>query len=267
MPVVPALSYLGVSARHAAGPEVVHSVSASVEPGQLVALVGPNGAGKSTLLHAPLGGGVRTRGEIRLCGRVLGAAAKPALARWRARHLAFMPQAGGVRFGFQVAEVIAMGRHPHNDAHRPPGQNAIETAVAACGIRPLLALPFLKLSGGQQRRVLLARTLAQASGGAVLVADEPTAGMDPGHADSAMAVLRAAADDGLAVVATLHDLTAAWRYADRVWLVHGGRLVADGTPAEVLRHEVLQPVYGVGFDRHAGAAPAGARRGGGLSTI
>ena len=124
----------------------------------------------------------------------------------------------------------------------------------------------MNLSGGQQRRVLLARALAQADGGAVLLADEPTAGVDPGRADAAMGALRAAADGGLAVVATLHDLTEAWRWADRVWLLAGGRVLADGSPEEVLTDARLRPVYATGFQRIPGAPVAGSLRGGAVVT-
>ena len=245
---------------------VVGPVDALASRGELVALVGPNGAGKSTLLRATLRGEVRVGGSVGLCGRALEAGGGGSAARWWARRLAWVPQAGGARFGFRVREVLAMGRHPHGDAGRASGRAAVASAVDRCGVEPLLGLPFAGLSGGQQRRVLLARALAQADGGAVLLADEPTAGMDPGRADAAMRTLRAAADGGLAVVATLHDLSEAWRWADRVWLLAGGRLLADASPEEVLTDATLRPVYGAGFQRIAGAPVAGALRGGAVVT-
>ena len=258
-----------MTGRYGSGPVVVGPVDAEAGRGELVALVGPNGAGKSTLLRSALGGEVRLGGSVGLCGRVFSGGARgggAAEARWRARRLAWVPQAGSVRFGFSVAEVLAMGRHPHADAGRPVGRAAIASAVERCGVGPLLRLPFVSLSGGQQRRVLLARALAQADGGAVLLADEPTAGMDPGRADAAMRTLRAAADGGLAVVATLHDLTEAWRWADRVWLLAGGRLLADAPPEEVLTDAGLRPVYRAGFERISGTPVAGALRGGAVVT-
>ena len=263
-----ALAFERVTGGYGRGPAAVGPLDAAVRGGELVALVGPNGAGKSTLLRAALGGEVRVGGAVRLAGRVLaGDPPRPRTpAGWRARRLAWVPQAGGVRFGFSAGEVLAMARHAHGDAGRPAGREAVERAAERCGVEGLLGRPFASLSGGQQRRVLLARGLAQADGGAVLLADEPTAGMDPGRSGAAMAELRRAAQRGLAVVVTAHDLTEAWRYADRVWLLDHGRLVADGPPAEVLDDERLRGVYGVGFEAVAGEAVPGAARGGAVLT-
>ncbi len=262
-----ALAFAGLCGGYGRGLRVLGPIDAELWAGELVALVGPNGAGKSTLLKAAVGGSVRVSGRVRLCGReVAGPARSASDARWRARRLAYVPQAGGVRFGFAVAEVLAMARYPHGDAGGPAGRAAVASAVDRCDLGPLLGKPFPSLSGGQQRRVLLGRGLAQADGGAVLLADEPTAGVDPGRADDAIATLRAAAAGGLAVLVTVHDLTAAWRYADRVFLMDAGRLRAAGPPEEVLDTARLQAVYRTGFHRLPGEAAAGAARGGAVLT-
>ncbi|BAM04484.1 ABC transporter ATP-binding protein [Phycisphaera mikurensis] len=263
------LCWEALTAGYGGGPPVLGPVWGAARPGELVALLGPNGAGKTTLLRSALGQEVRYRGAIHLLGRRLGGAGGGVgtrEARWRAQRLAYVPQAGGVRFGFTVAEVLAMARHAHGDAGGASGRSAIAAAAERCGVAGLMDRPHAALSGGQQRRVLLARGMAQADGGAVLLADEPTAGMDPAQAEAAMATLRAAATGGLAVVATLHDLTAAWRYADAVWLLAGGRLVARGTPEEVIQDAVLRPVYGTAFERAPGRPPPGAARGGAVFT-
>ena len=264
-PDSPLLRYEEVTAGYAGNQAVVGPIDAEARAGELVALVGPNGAGKSTLLRAAIGGEVWARGEIQLCGRPVSGNSVSDQRR-RATRLAWVPQAGGVRFGYTVAEVLAMARHPHGDAGRGSGRAAVSSAVDRCDLSSLLDRPFPQLSGGQQRRVLVGRALVQASGGAVVLADEPTAGVDPGHADATLAILRKLAAEGFAVVVTLHDLTAAWRYADRVWLLDRGLLSAAGTPEEVLQDRLLRPVYGTGFERVAGTGLAGAARGGAVLT-
>ncbi len=237
----------GLSVRYPHAGEVVRDVSGTLSAGTLTAWVGPNAAGKSTLLRACLGLVSPSAGRVLLRGE----AVDKALPAWRARRSAYVPQHGGVRFAFTVRDVVAMGRHGRGDAR------AIDEAIGRCGLLGLEDRAFSELSGGQQRLALVARAYAQSRGfvehgGGVLLADEPTAGLDLDHAERVMGLLRSAADEGLAVGVVLHDVNHAARFADRVWVMQGGGVVANGSPSEVLVPAVLEPVYGVKLLRLAG---------------
>jgi iron complex transport system ATP-binding protein len=191
-----------------AGRTVLHDVRFQAGAGELVAVVGPNGAGKSTLLRA-------------LAGLLPGGRPDPVRVAW-------LPQGARCAWGMTVAEVVALGRVPHGDA----GAEAVEEAIAACGLSALRGERIDRLSGGQQRRAMLARVLAGAS--SVLLLDEPAADLDPAAAHEVMALLRARAEGGACVVAVLHDIGLALHHATRMAVVDGGRIVADGVPADVL---------------------------------
>jgi iron complex transport system ATP-binding protein len=191
-----------------AGRPVLHAVRFAAGAGELVAVVGPNGAGKSTLLRG-------------LAGLLPGGRPDPVRVAW-------LPQGARCAWGMTVAEVVALGRVPHGDAD----DGAVEAAIAACGLSSLRHERIDRLSGGQQRRAMLARVLAGQP--AVLLLDEPVADLDPAAAHEVMALLRARAASGACVVAVLHDIGLALHHATRMVVVQGGRIVADGVPAEVL---------------------------------
>jgi len=195
------------------GRTVLHGDPFRAGAGELVALVGPNGAGKSTLLRA-------------LAGLL------PGSPRPNPRHLAWLPQGARAAWALTVAEVAGLGRIPHGDADTATGRAATEAAIAACGLAALRDTPLDRLSGGQQRRAMLARVLAGTP--RVLLLDEPTADLDPAAAHEIMALLRARATGGACVVTVLHDLSLALHHATRLVVLVAGRIAADGLPQAVL---------------------------------
>ncbi|MFH7323392.1 heme ABC transporter ATP-binding protein [Aeromicrobium sp. HA] len=232
------------------GRAIVRGVDLDVRHGEVLALVGPNGAGKSTLLGALTGDVPIAEGEVRLDGRPLGDWSAGDLARTRAVLL----QANQVSFPFTVREVVEMGRNPWTGhASAADDDAAIAEAIDRSDVAHLLDRPFTALSGGEKARASLARVLAQRTD--VVLLDEPTAALDLRHQEEVMVVARDLAATGRAVVVVLHDLSLAAARADRIAMVHDGRIVSVGTPAEVLTPERVEEVYGIGV--HVLPAPDG----------
>jgi iron complex transport system ATP-binding protein len=220
---------------------VLHGVSLEVAAGEMLAIVGPNGAGKSTLLRLLCGSLDPWQGTVELLGVPLASLERRALAR----RLAFVGQENSVAFSFTVLEVVLMGRAPHLGSFHFENRGDLMLARDALERFDLLGLarrPIQELSGGERKRVFLARALAQEPRVALL--DEPTAHLDLRHvADIFGRFGELRAGRGLAVVATLHDLNAAALYADRVLLLKNGRAIGWGAPDEVLTEEKLREVY------------------------
>jgi iron complex transport system ATP-binding protein len=236
------------------GRDVVAGVTADAAPGALVAIVGPNGAGKTTLVRAIAGLVAPRTGTIRIAGD------DPARGDRRrlARRLAYVPQRYDLVFPFTVYEIVALGRYAY---HRGPALDdaddvaAARAAIARYGLDGLDDRPFDQLSGGEQRRVLLAQAACQ--GARALILDEPTAALDPSHARAVFAGLRALADDGGVAIVVTHDLNLAARHATALWVMHDGRLVARGAPADVLAGGALAEAFAI--DLHVGELPGGGR--------
>ncbi len=215
---------------------VVDRVSLAVEAGECVGLIGPNGAGKTTLMRAALGL-LPAEGESSLT-------ALDRLAR--ARRAAWLPQTREIAWPVDVATVVSLGRLPHGralSALTDEDRAAVDLALERMDLGAFRDRTATQLSGGEQARVLIARALAQEA--PLLMADEPIAGLDPAHQIAAMEVFAGLAREGRAVVTALHDLGLAARHCTRLLLMHGGRLVADGPPLEVLTPENLREVFGV----------------------
>ncbi|MER5713459.1 heme ABC transporter ATP-binding protein [Streptomyces sp. NPDC002122] len=220
------------------GRTVLDGVGIGVRAGEVLALVGPNGAGKSTLLAALAADLAPRAGEVRIGGRSAGDWAAGELALRRA----VLPQAAALSFPFPVAEVVRMGRAPWAGTGREDeDEAAVALAMAATEVEAFAGRPFSALSGGERARVALARVLAQRTG--LLLLDEPTAALDLRHQELVLRVCRERAAAGDAVVVVLHDLGLAAAHADRVAVLHGGRIAAAGPPSEVLDAEVLSRVY------------------------
>lgn len=226
--------------------EVVHGVDLELRAGEILAVVGPNGAGKSTLLRALSGVVAPARGEVLLDGRPIASLSRLEIAR----SVAVVPQDVPTAPGFTVREVVAMGRAPHQGAwmrERAEDRDAIAAALVRCGVEAFAERSFTALSGGERKRVLVAQALAQAP--RVLLLDEPSAFLDLRHA---LAVFDRAAEEaarGCAVLAIVHDLSLAARYAARVALLVDGRLEAVGAPDEVLDEARLARAFGVAIAR------------------
>ncbi len=215
-------------------------VGLDVPAGSLYAVLGPNGSGKSTLLRVLLGALPARAGEVELDGRPLASWGRKELAR----TVGVVAQSESVAFPLKVREMVAMGRYPHLGALRaegPADRRAVDAALARCDVGDLRERDVTTLSGGELQRVRIARALAQEP--RALALDEPTASLDVRHEMSIMELLRDAADAGLTVLLVTHHLNLAARFADRVLLLHQGRVAAEGTPREVFREDVLEAVY------------------------
>ncbi|GAA3909870.1 ABC transporter ATP-binding protein [Microbacterium invictum] len=227
------------------GRMIIDGIDCSVEAGSLTALVGPNGAGKSTLLHLIAAVEVPQSGAIAFGGTDTRALRR----RDRARYSALVEQQAETDLDLVAADVVLLGRTPHIPLLGSPGAHDTEIARAALERVDAGAFAdrrFHELSGGERQRVLLARALAQEP--TLLLADEPTNHLDIRAQLHTLSLLRALADSGIAVLAALHDLTLAARYADQVIVVAEGRVVASGAPSETLTAELIELVYGVRAD-------------------
>lgn len=233
------------------GRTIIAHVSLAASPGRVLALVGPNGAGKSTLLGVLSGRIPPDAGRVSLAGKPLAAWEPRELARRRA----MLSQRVELAFGFTAHEVVLLGRSPHApDAVR---DEAIATAaLRAAHAWELRDRRYTALSGGEQQRVQLARVLAQVweggRDGAWLLLDEPEAGLDIAHQHFILRRARAAAAMGLGVIAVLHDLNLAARYADEVAVLAGGALLRHGPPQEALDTALLSQIYGIPLGRAFG---------------
>ena len=225
------------------GHVVVDGVTLEVPTGRVTVVVGPNGCGKSTLLRG-LGRLLRpSGGAVLLDGDEIGALR----TREVARRLGLLPQQPVVPEGVSVLELVERGRHPHGGLLRTwsrPDEEAVAAALERTDLVHLAAVPVDSLSGGQRQRVWLAMVLAQAT--PVLLLDEPTSFLDIAHQlDVLDLVRRMCEESGTTVVMVLHDLAMAARYADHLVAMRDGRVVAEGTPAEVVTPAVIEDVFGV----------------------
>ncbi len=223
-----------------AGRTVLKNVSLSLSLGHLVALVGPNGAGKTTLLRA-LAGLIPSEGSILVKGD--GLSTLP--LRERAKRFGYLPQGHVVHWPLPARDIVALGRYPHGvtDPARltPKDAEAVLRAMQATDVVEFSDRRVTELSGGERSRVALARVLAVEA--PVILADEPTASLDPRHQIDVMKNLRTAADKGVLVIVVTHDLGLAARFADHVLVLSDGRLVSQGAPAEALSEEVMAKVF------------------------
>jgi ABC-type cobalamin/Fe3+-siderophores transport system ATPase subunit len=218
-------------------------VSAAFAPGKLSVILGPNGAGKSTLL-ACLAGLLRPDdGAALLDGRAI--ADMP--ANDRARAIGLLPQGAETHWAVSSRALVALGRYPHRIgfglAEAEADRHAIALAMEATRTTEFADRPITGLSGGERARVLMARVLAGAP--QWILADEPLANLDPGYQLDMLGLLKAQADSGVGVVAVLHDLHHAARFADHLVLLHKGEVFAQGDTASVITPEALAAVYGI----------------------
>ena len=242
MPEPDALRATGLEAGYG-GRVAIRDLSLSVASGEVVGLIGPNGSGKTTFIRVASRALRPSDGEIRIAGRDPFALS----AREAARLAAVVPQEMGPTFAFTALEVVLMGRSPYLSPWGGGGaedyrraRDAMETA----GVAHLADRPIDELSGGEKQRVVLAQALAQDA--PVLLLDEPTTHLDPGHVVGILAAVRALArDGGRGVLAVFHDLNLASASCDRLVALQGGRVVAEGTPGEVLHPGFIREVYGV----------------------
>lgn len=223
------------------GRPVLEGISLEVNEGEILALVGPNGSGKSTLLKNIAGVLRPTAGVVLLDFKALSGFS----ARELAHHFGVLEQERHVGFDFTVRELVELGRLPHlGRLERLSAEDraAVRRAMELTHIEELSARPISKLSGGERQRVFLAIALAQEP--KALLLDEPTAHLDINYQLDIMEIIRARARAGLTVIMALHDLNLAALYADRLALLHRGRILALGWPEEVLTPERIEAAFG-----------------------
>jgi len=220
---------------------VVHQADIQLEAGELVILVGPNGAGKTSLLRA-LAGLLPYEGTIELNHIDLHKISD----KERAKQIAWAPQLAPVHWPLTVKHIVALGRLPHMgpfDRLSSIDKAAITRALELADCSQFKNRLADEVSGGERARIMLARALAVEA--PIMMADEPTASLDPAHAIRTMDILKAQAAAGAGVLVVLHDLALAARYADRVVLMDKGKIVSDGPAASVLSADNLARVYGI----------------------
>ena len=229
-----------LSVSYRPGAPVVRELSLDVNAGEWLGLLGPNGAGKSTLLKA-IAGLVEHTGSILLRG----VDAASLRHRDRARCVAFVPQEPVIPPGMTVTEYVLLGRTPHLPYLGTEGRGDLTVAASALALlnlEPFANRSMSALSGGERRRVVLARAIAQQAD--ILLLDEPTGALDIGQGQNALELIGYLREERpMTIITAMHDLTLAGQFADRLLLMAGGRLVADGPASQVLTAEYIREFY------------------------
>jgi len=227
------------------GHPLLQAVNIEATSGSMTALIGPNGAGKSTLISLAAGLHEPSSGTVYFDSRPLPEWSTALIARRRAR----LAQQTTVAFPFSTLEVVLFGRHPHHHGRETTHDRRIAlAAMEQAGVGHLMDRQFDTLSGGEQQRVHFARCLAQLHGdqtGRCLLLDEPVASLDLAHQHRLLASVAELCRQGLTAIVVIHDLTLAARYADVLWVMDHGRLVAEGAPPSVLTADLLDQVFQV----------------------
>ncbi|MFJ4143143.1 ABC transporter ATP-binding protein [Pseudomonas sp. NPDC089734] len=220
-------------------PWQLDGIELRIEEGEFVGLIGPNGSGKTSLLRCAYRFNEPDSGSLQLDGQDIWRQTP----RWSAQHIAVMLQEFPQEFGLTVQDVVAMGRTPHQgwfDSESAGDLALINETLSQVGLQGLSEHSFASLSGGEKQRVLLARALVQQPG--LLILDEPTNHLDPRYQLELLHHLRQLK---LSTLASFHDLNLAAAFCDRLYVIDHGRIVASGTPTEVLTEQRLLNVFGV----------------------
>lgn len=227
------------------GKALVQSASFPLRSGEFVALLGPNGAGKTSLLRGSLGLIPAVSGRAQIDGQDM----ETLSPSDRARLVSYLPQARPVVWPNSVLDIVSLGRFSHGVSLgelRGADRDAVDNALAACSLLDLAERSVHTLSGGEMARVHCARAFAAEA--PLLVADEPTAALDPRHQFTIMDLFADYVAKGRGVLVVLHEISLAMRYASRVLVMQGGKIIADGAPEAVLTEALLRDVYGVEAD-------------------
>ena len=224
---------------------VLHDISFRVEKGEFLSILGPNGVGKSTLFRCVLGLLSGYTGQV----LVDGADSRSFTVREAARHIAYIPQSSHPIFNYSVFDIVLMGRTSGLSTFRSPKKQDAELcrwALEKVGIPHLSDRCFHRLSGGEQQLVLIARALVQKA--PILMLDEPTASLDFGNQLLVLEQCRNLAREGYTVIQTTHNPEQSYQYSDRILTLQHGRVLAEGTPKEVLTEKTIRALYGVEVD-------------------
>lgn len=229
------------------GTDAVVGFNDLLHSGEWLCLIGPNGAGKSSVLRAAAGL-VPYTGSVAINQTEIPAAS----ARWRAQHIAYVPQSPVIPTDMSVYEYVVLGRNPYINyfsSETSHDRDVIDRVLNRLDLVQFSARKLGTLSGGEVQRLVIARALAQEA--PVLLLDEPTSALDIGHQQQALELVDSLRrEQGLTIISEMHDLTLAGLYADRLVLMHEGHRVAEGTAKQVLRSETLAEFYGVSARVH-----------------
>lgn len=215
---------------------ILTDVSFELVRGETVGLVGMNGSGKSTLLKLLLGILTPSSGSVVVDGRDL----KQMKRREIARKISFVPQNSGIDFDFEAQEIVSMGRTPHLSRFSRFSRSdceAVSEAMRLTGTTDLAGRLVTELSGGERQRIQIARAIAQQTD--LMLLDEPTSNLDLSHQLEVLSIIRRLTDAGRAAIISIHDLSLAARYCDRIIVLSESRIVADGRPQEVFTENLL----------------------------
>lgn len=244
------LALNGLTFTYPGRPPVLTGVTATVDAPSLIAIAGRNGAGKSTLLDLLSAQKTPAAGTCLVHGHPAHSLSRPQLCRL----VAHVPQTLPTDIPFTVEQVVLTGRLPHSHGlyENEADLQALEQALEQTHLEDFRHRPFSKLSGGERQRVLLAAALCQQA--PILLLDEPSAHLDPDNEAQLWELLRTLRAEGRLILIVTHHLALAAQNADRIWLLHEGRLLADGPPCEAMRPEDLERVFRVPFHWHQNAA-------------
>ena len=225
--------------------QVLHDISFSAQKGEFLSILGPNGVGKSTLFRCVLGLLSGYTGQV----LVDGIDARSFTIREAAKHIAYIPQSSHPIFNYSVFDIVLMGRTSGLSPFRSPGKEDRKVcfwALEKVGIAHLAQRCFHRLSGGEQQLVLIARALVQKA--PVLMLDEPTANLDFGNQLLVLQQARNLAAEGYTVIQTTHHPEQSYMFSHRILAIQQGRVLKEGTPAEVLTPDTIRALYGVDVD-------------------
>jgi iron complex transport system ATP-binding protein len=231
------------------GRVVLTGIDLTLQPGGITALLGPNGSGKSTLLRTIVGEIPAISGGLQLCGK----ASQDFSARERAQTVAFVPSEERTEFPFLAREIVAMGRIPYSEGlfDSVEDKRITEESLARVECTHLANRPITNVSAGERQRILIARALAQQA--PIMLLDEPTSHLDPGHQVSFVMLVKQLASTGLSILVALHDLNLAAHLADRLVLLNDGKIAISGPARDVLESTALDDAYGTRFERIKGS--------------
>jgi len=218
--------------------KIVSQVSIQINKGEFVGLIGPNGSGKSTFLKA-LYNVLKSEGDIFINGR----SSKAVSLKELAKEVAVLIQENSAEFDFKVEEVVLMGRTPYKELFESDNnadKDIVKAALEKVNMLSFAKRSFIKLSGGEKQRVLIARALAQQA--EIMILDEPTNHLDVRHQLQLVDIIRSLK---LTIFSALHDLNIAAIYCDRIYVLNHGSIVADGKVNDVLTTELLRDVFGI----------------------
>lgn len=224
---------------------VLKNVSTEFKPGEFVGLIGSNGVGKTTLLSLLMGTLTPNAGRVLLKENNIAHYERKEIAK----HISFVPQDTHMSYPFMVREVVAMGRNPYLGRFEVEHQHdvdAVENALVQTDLTHMADKAVTELSGGERQRVMIARAIAQET--PIILLDEATANLDIAHQLDILNLLQKLKEQGRLIIASLHDLTMASRFCDRLLLLHDGVVVKEGAPREVLTVDNMKHYFGVEVD-------------------